>query len=591
MLNARSFKTKLTLSYIFVVLFSFSFLAFFLDKSLEEKSLQDVKGSLINQTSLIQSRIIPGKVKEGDLVYLGALAADVKARINARLTIINNSGRVLADSDKSSPDVLAMENHAERPEVRLALSGAEGVDIRYSTTLKINMLYAALPIKEKSEVVGAVRLALALSSIEKILFEVRKTVFLGLFFAVGLAFLLGSVLASGIVKPVNRIIHISRKFTKGDFSQRIFQHSRDEIGELALTLNKMAQEIEDKIKETNIQNQQLKAVFNSMIEGVIVVNRAGHIISINPAIEKIFNISARDVEGKLFLEAIRNNNITDVINEVLNKASFLSEELVLAWPVQRIFQVNAAPIFEKESVSGCLIVIHDVTEIRRLENMRRDFVANVSHELRTPLTSIKGFVETLLEGAIDDKENSRNFLRIIQDHAERLNNLVNDLLDLSHIESKTAQLEVRELRLRELVDEVLSGFSSQINKKVIVVKNELLDSVVIKADKDKISQVLTNLIDNAMKFNRDKGYVRIYAEEDADKMKVVVEDSGTGIPEKDLARIFERFYRVDKARSRELGGTGLGLSIVKHIVELHAGTVGVESTEGLGSKFWFILPK
>jgi two-component system phosphate regulon sensor histidine kinase PhoR len=223
--------------------------------------------------------------------------------------------------------------------------------------------------------------------------------------------------------------------------------------------------------------------------------------------------------------------------------------------------------------------------------MRRDFVANVSHELKTPLTSIKGFVETLLEGALDDKENNRNFLKIIQDHAERLNNLLEDLLSLSHLESKEIVLNKKNFTLRQQLEDVISGFKSQLKKKNIEIKNELSANIAVTADKDRIEHVFTNLLDNAIKFNKERGSIRIYSQEMSGGIKVIVEDSGVGIPEKDIPRIFERFYRVDKARSRELGGTGLGLSIVKHIVELHGGSVGVESTEGFGSKFWFILPR
>ena len=321
-----------------------------------------------------------------------------------------------------------------------------------------------------------------------------------------------------------------------------------------------------------------------------MVDKTSRIVSINSSVEKIFNISKQNLEGKVFLEVIRNNDIAEIINKVLKKGEFTSCELTLMWPVQKIFQINASPIFKKEEVSGCLLVIHDITEIRKLETMRRDFVANVSHELKTPLTSIKGFVETLLEGALEDKENNRHFLKIIQEHGERLNKLVDDLLSLSHLESKEILLEKGIFNLRQQVEKVIMGFKEQLKKRNIDIKNEIPANSLINADKDKIEGVFTNLIDNAIKFNREKGVIRIYSQQEGDKIKIIVEDSGVGIPDKDIPRIFERFYRVDKARSRELGGTGLGLSIVKHIVELHGGNVGVESVEGLGSKFWFTLP-
>jgi len=454
----------------------------------------------------------------------------------------------------------------------------------------MDMLYVAVPVKVKAGIPGILRLSLPLESVQNTLFVIRRIVLIGLFFALLFAFILGSIVASRVIKPINRMIQISRRFSKGDFSRRIIQVSKDEIGELAATLNKMAQGLEDKIKEVKMQNQKLAAIFNSMIEGVIIIDKAGYIISVNPTIEKIFGIRKEDVEGKIFLGAIRNNDIAEVIGAALEKGESVSSEIALIYPLQRVFEVNATPIFDNNVISGCLVVVHDITEIRRLETVRSDFVANASHELKTPLTSIKGFVETLLEGALDDKENNRNFLKIIQDHAERLNNLVDDLLSLSHLESKEITLDKKSFNLTSQFEEIISRFASQSEKAGIDIKNELPAGISINADKDRMEQVLTNLIDNAIKFNKEKGSIRIYAREAGANMTVFVQDSGIGIPEKDIPRIFERFYRVDKARSRELGGTGLGLSIVKHIVELHGGSVGVESTEGFGSKFWFILP-
>ena len=356
-------------------------------------------------------------------------------------------------------------------------------------------------------------------------------------------------------------------------------------------LNQNIERLSVQVAQLRAENSAMQAILGSMIEGVIAVDKGTKIISVNPAIERIFKIKKEEAEGKFLLEAIQNNDIAEVIGNVLQNKKVISKELSLVWPVQRTFRVNVSPLFENGAVSGCVAVIHDITEIRRLERMRSDFVANVSHELKTPLTSIKGFVETLLEGALEDKENNRNFLSIIQDQAERLNNLINDLLELSHIESREVSLKTEDLYLCKLFEVVALGFKSKIKKKNIEIKNELADSMIIKADKEKIEQVVINLIDNAIKFNKDNGSIRIFSEGLGDRIKIIVEDSGAGIPEKDIPRIFERFYRVDKARSRELGGTGLGLSIVKNIIELHEGSVGVESTEGLGSKFFFLLPK
>ncbi|MFA5389483.1 MAG: ATP-binding protein [Candidatus Omnitrophota bacterium] len=589
-INSRNFIFKLTFSYVFIILISFGFIAFSLDKKLEENALQDIKASLVNQAYLIETQISSEALIKENTAFLDPLARELGHKIKCRVTILNKRGKVLADSEKTSTEALEMENHIDRPEIKAALSGLTGEEIRYSTTLKMDMLYVALPVRGGPEITGILRLALPLSDLREILFAIRKAIFFSLFFALGLAFVLGSLLTRAVIKPINKMIYASRKFSQGDFSHKIYLDSRDELGELAVTLNTMAQNLEDNINEIKVKNQHLTAILESMAEGIIVVDKDSRIVSVNPTIEKIFNISKNDLTGRSFLEAIRNNDMADIINEVLDKGRFTSRELSLVLPVQRTFQVNASPVFDKDLVSACLLVIHDITEIRKLETMRRDFVANVSHELKTPLTSIKGFTETLLEGGLDDKDNNIHFLKIIHAHAERLDKLVNDLLSLSYIESKEILLEKEVFNLREEAEKVIAGFTAQVKIKNIDIKNELDARLTIKADRDRIEQVFTNLIDNAIKFNREKGAVSIYSLEESNRLKVVIEDSGAGIPGKDVPRIFERFYRVDKARSRELGGTGLGLSIVKHIVELHGGTAGVESTEGLGSKFWFTLP-
>jgi len=590
-IKKHSFKFKLAFSYVFIILISFSFAAFFLDKKLEENALGNIKTSLVNQAILIENQIPSENLRKENTDFLYSLVKSLSPQIKCRITIVNSDGNVLADSEKKLNEIADMENHAGRPEIRAALLGSTGAEIRYSNTLKIDMLYVALPVKDIREVIGALRLALPLLDLKSMLSVIRKAILFSLIFALGLAFVLGSLLTSEIIKPINKMIYASSKFSRGDFSHKIHLDSGDELGELAAVLNKMAQNLEDKIKEIEIKNQHLVAILESMVEGIVVVDRNSRIISINSSIEKIFNVSKNNLEGKVFLEAIRNNDISNIINEVLKNGEFMSSEIRLVLPVQKIFQINASPVFEKGAVTGCLLVIHDMTEIRKLETMRRDFVANVSHELKTPLTSIKGFIETLLEGAIDDKKNNRKFLSIIQDHEERLNKLVDGLLSLSSIESKGVLLKKDLFNLYQQADKVITNCGVQLKNKNIEIKNELPEDLLVNADKEKIEGVLTNLIDNAIKFNKEKGVIRIFSPDEKSRIKIVVEDSGIGIPEKDIPRIFERFYRVDKARSRELGGTGLGLSIVKHIVELHGGSVGVESVEGFGSKFWFTLLK
>jgi two-component system phosphate regulon sensor histidine kinase PhoR len=565
--------------------------AFISDKNLEKYFIGDLDISLINQAKLVASQVPYKYIMQSDMVSLEALVKDLSTKINARVTVIDTKGSVLADSEKSLDQVPLMDNHANRPEIRSALGGSVGEKTRYSKTLRIDMLYVAIPIKNKNDIIGVARLALPLIAVANKLDSIRKVIIISVMLAIFVSLIFSLILTTGITKLIKKIINVSKSFSAGNFNRKIYHNSNDEIGELADTLNKMAQNIEEKIKDINIQSQQLKAVFDSMIEGVIVVDKTKRIISVNKAIENIFSIAKDNVQGRVFLEVIHNNDIGEILDLTLEEGRGVSREIILLYPIQRVFEVNASPIFENNSVSGCLIVIHDITGIRRLETIRKDFVANVSHELKTPLTSIKGFVETLLSGALEDKENNRKFLEIIQAHADRLDRLVNDLLSLSHLESKEMAIDKSEFNFNDEVNKVIAGFKAQIKNKQIELINQLPDGMLINADRNRVEQVLVNLIDNAIKFNKEKGNIKIYGEYLNESLKVTIEDSGIGIPEKDVPRIFERFYRADKARSRELGGTGLGLSIVKHIIDLHRGSIRVESIEGLGSKFIFTLPR
>lgn len=590
-MKIKGFAAKLFLSYALIIISSFVLTAFFTGKNLENRFLQDIKSSLVKQAGLMEAMASPFVGENTAPVRLQELAASMSQISGCRVTLIEKDGTVSADSEKDTDGVRQMENHLYRPEIRKAFAGDIGIDTRRSPTLGMEMLYVAVPVRYNGVIKGVLRCALSLESVENKLAHVRNINISGLFFAILLALVVGGVLAARTTMPINRMIQASRRFSEGDFSRRIMHISKDEIGDLALTLNKMAQSIEDKISEIKSQNKKLSAVFGSMVEGVIIVDPQSRVVSINRAIEKTFGVSAKDCAGSTLVELIRNHELAGVVEDVLARGDPRTIETEMTYPARRNLEINAVPIISDGRTSGCLAVVHDITEIRRLETVRRDFIANAAHELKTPLTSIKGFVETLLDGALEDRENSSVFLKIIAEHTDRLDALVQDLLALSHLESNEITLRKSDVDLSGLADETLLGFGSQLKKKNISAANKIGKGVRLKADRERIGRVLTNLIDNAIKFNADGGRIILSAVESPGCTKVVVEDSGIGIPEKDLPRIFERFYRVDKARSRELGGTGLGLSIVKHIVDLHEGSVGVESTDGAGSAFWFSVPK
>lgn len=585
-----SLAVKLALSYIAVTLISFGAIAFFLDRGLEESSRRALEASLVKQGTLIRTQIPLERIAREDSEYVNSLVKSLAPMIKCRLTVVSRDGIVLADSQKFRDEIAAVENHAHRPEIRKALRGDIGIETHYSSIAKIDMLYVALPLGSVQAPVGALRLSLPLAGVEKSLSEIRLKIIFALLCALALALLLGILFASMITRPLTKITRSARRFSAGDFSRKIFPESRDEIGELARALNTMAGQVEDTVARIQEQNQRLAAVFISMIEGVIVVDSDSRIVAFNPAVERIFGVAKKDAQRKFFLEAIGNHSLAEVIEGVLKRGEPLSRELRLIVPVQKVFLVNATPISGEGGVTGCLMVLHDITEIRRLETVRRDFVANVSHEIKTPLTSIKGFVETLLDEDLADKGHVRQFLSIINEHTARLDALLNDLLSLSYLESSQVTLTRGRVGLKELADKVALGCAAQLKKKNVSFRNEIDGALIINGDSDKITQVFTNLIDNAIKFNREGGWVRISSTEEGPYVRVTVSDSGCGIPPKELSRIFERFYRVDKARSRDLGGTGLGLSIVRHIVELHGGSVGAESSEGFGAAIWCTFP-
>lgn len=392
----------------------------------------------------------------------------------------------------------------------------------------------------------------------------------------------------GYAKRLRDLISAVEEIAGGDIHKKLPALSRDPVDRLAAGINLLVYSLRERIVRCERENERMMTMFASMLEAVIAVDGHTRIVALNPASLALFGLDADKAVGRLLLESVRNNDIAELVAGVLERGAHVTREVRLTGPREQLLRVKVSPLGVQAGARGCLLVIDDVTEIRKLERARSDFVANISHELKTPLTSIKGFVETLLEGALDDKEHAREFLRIIQEHTDRLNSLINDLLELSYLESKEAELLTSRFGLRALVENVVKGFSARARKRFCTVTVSGAEAEVT-ADKGKIEQVLTNLIDNALKFNKENGTIDIGIARLDGRVRVDVRDSGIGIPEKDVARIFERFYRVDKARSRDMGGTGLGLSIVKHIVELHGGSVGVESTEGFGTTFWFTL--
>jgi two-component system phosphate regulon sensor histidine kinase PhoR len=365
----------------------------------------------------------------------------------------------------------------------------------------------------------------------------------------------------------------------------------DELGELARSINFMSEQIHHRIEEVVSNKSRFEAVLLSMCEGTMVVDKNSAIILMNEVLLRLFHVDA-DPTGRKPLEVIRNIEIQEIIDQVFaTRLSVAYKEITVHLEGDKTMQVFAAPVLRGRELDGAVLVFHDITELRRLENVRRDFVANVSHEIRTPLTSIKGYTETLLDGALEDKSNARDFLKIIGADADRLVQLVDDLLDLAKIESGNLALKFVPVPLAGVIDRIIAGLKGQGERKSVALRRELPEDLRVHADEASIAQVFLNLLDNGIKYNREGGTVTVSARPEGERVRVDVSDTGIGIPEEDLPRIFERFYRVDKARSRQLGGTGLGLAIVKHIIQAHGGEVSVRSELQKGSTFSFTLPK
>mgnify|MGYP001571754157 CR=1 FL=1 len=414
------------------------------------------------------------------------------------------------------------------------------------------------------------------------------TVFLVFFALVIVCFAVSAVL----FRPLRDIAGMAHAMAGGDFSKRLSLSSDDEIGELAESLNTMGRRIDARLDELMVSKSRLEAVLLSMFEGVMVVSADGKILLMNQTLKDVLRVE-RDVAGRVPLEVIRNREIQEIVDRTLQlQGGVESRELSVLLPEEKTLRVHARTVIREGVCDGAVLVFHDITDLRRLERIRTDFVANVSHELRTPVANIKGYAETLLEGAVDDREHAVEFLKIIYSESDRLARLVDDLLELARLESGKSPLAFRDCDLGEIVDWVLAGLNIQVrDKKISVIKNFPRDLSRVKGDESAVAQIFLNLLENAIKYNTPGGRVTVSAREDDFFVDVEVADTGIGIVEEDLPRIFERFYRVDKAHSRQTGGTGLGLSIVKHIVQAHQGHITVTSEPGHGSSFRVALPK
>jgi two-component system phosphate regulon sensor histidine kinase PhoR len=520
---------------------------------------------------------------------IDALVDETARGIGGRLTVIAPDGIVLGDSAESGDDLSAMENHAGRPEVREAVASGTGTSVRHSATVREDLLYAAVAVRHDGRLVGVARVARSLASVEAQAAELRRGVVVALLIAFVLIAVVSALLSAPLAGPLDEIMEAARQFAAGNLAARIRARRDDEFGELARILNQSADQLQARLTENTRERARTEAILSAMDDGVLAVNHLGVVLVANDTLRR--HLDLKDPVGRHYVEVIRQREVGDVLQEVLRTGDRRAVEVELLH-LRRDFSLIAVPFPGAEGMPhGAVLTFHDITERRRLERVRRDFVANASHELRTPLTSVRGFVEALEDGAIAEPATAERFLGKIRTHADRMAALVEDLLELSRLESGERPPLWEEVPPAEIAEDVAASFAGSAARKQIALTHADSGAPPVVTDADRLRRIVENLVDNAVKYTPAGGHVTIATSPaPAGGALLEVRDDGPGIPPEHLPRIFERFYRVDKARSRELGGTGLGLAIVKHLAEGMGAAVTVASEVGKGTTFSVTVP-
>jgi two-component system phosphate regulon sensor histidine kinase PhoR len=576
--------------FLLIILIALLTFAWIFSRNLNQFYTQETQLDLESRARLVVPQV-QGSLQASQTAYLDALSKQLGEQSHTRITMITLDGKVVGDSVE---DPRRMDNHANRPEIIEALHGKVGVATRYSHTLQQNMMYVALPVVEEDTVVGCVRTALPLRTISSTISSaLYPIIYSGLGIAL-IATLISLWLSRRISLPLEEMKRGAERFARGELDGRLPSYSGEEMWGLAEAMNQMAAQLDDRIRTVVRQRNEQEAVLGSMLEGVLAVDKEERILRINQTAAELLDIVPAEAVGRRILEKVRKPELQKFISETLRSQSGIEADITLIIRGKQCFlQAHGTPLRDSRGKDiGALIVLNDITRLQRLENIRRDFVANVSHELKTPITAIKGSVETLLSGAMDEPESAHRFLEIVARQADRLNAIIEDLLALSRIEQGEEQSGIELIRgdIKQVLQSALQSCQVKAQEKRMHLDLESPEELIAPINAPLLEQALVNLIDNAIKYSPDQSRVRIAATRDDHGMQIQVQDWGSGIAHEHLPRLFERFYRVDKARSRKFGGTGLGLAIVKHIVQAHNGQINVASTPGEGSTFTIKLP-
>jgi two-component system phosphate regulon sensor histidine kinase PhoR len=583
-------KLRLTVSYLLLILFTMPALGGYLLWYFYQHNLEILTSSLLTHAHVTEHFLENYMTGPNEKSLIDHRIKELATKTDLRVTVITNTGDVLADSWENPA---TMENHLHRPEVSSSLTGHEGSSIRYSNTLDQNMLYVAIPIRNDNEIVGAVRISSTLAAIDAGFNQIKSTLLAAILLTSLLAIFLSIWLARKYTAPLEEITTAACDIANGNLDRRLHIRTGDELEILAHTLNNLTSNLDDKINESIAETNKLALILQHMDNAVILLDRYGKITTANKMARDIFDIKD-SMLNQHNMQVLGNSQLDRAVQQTAKQGQ--SKLIYLKTNIHgstRVFQVFLGPITATDhEITSILSVFHDITALQDMHDRQSDFVANASHELATPLTTIKGFAETLLDGALQDNKLSIKFLTIIHTEAERMQRLVNELLQLAKLNSHEyrKQVKLEATHLTPLLYTVKEDLKTNAEGKNILVDIHADSDPIIMANLDWLKQILINLLDNSIKYTQPFGKVVIICRQENDHAVLIVEDTGIGIPATDVPLIFDRFYRVDRARSRNSGGTGLGLAIVKFIVEMHGGTIEVKSTLNIGTTFTIRLP-
>lgn len=574
---------------IIFLLFSLVF-GFFLNNLLDSNSRERQSDTLIEQARLMGTFLSEEMVENEPTSDILAQMEAVSVQLDERITLIQQDGTVLYDSEKNAGN---LENHAQREEVKAVINGnAYGIGSRVSNSTGIEEYYVAVPLFDESgEVSNILRLSQPVETITQLYTEINQSLVLFIIVALLVASIITYFTTKRIIRPIEEVMDVTKELSEKHYTVRYSGQGFGEIFKLGATVNELAESLENQMLEIRQNDERLYELINHLVIGVMLLDNQRNIQMVNPAMNRILGEDTSKLLGKTYVEAIKSYGLSHIIERAYRRKKAQNNEIYFYYPEDRIVDANIVPISGKNPGElNVIVLLYDITEIRRLEKVRTDFVANASHELRTPVTALKGFAETLLDGAKEDKEVLDQFLEIMLKESIRLDSIVNDILELSRVEQKQVPVNAEDVKIREAVESTFKLVKQKAESKHMELSILEEDEMVIETDLSRLKQVLANLINNAIVYTQEKGevVVKIYKEEEY--AVIEVSDNGIGIPEDEQDRIFERFYRVDKARSRNSGGTGLGLSIVKYLVENLNGSITVESKFGLGTTFTVKLP-